>query len=44
MTIRIWRWCIQLQRGGRATPWPWTAITISRRHPRTLTGEETTDA
>lgn len=33
-TIRLWRWHISIRRGGQATPWPWTEITISRRRPR----------
>lgn len=31
--IRIWRWCLTVQRGGQATPWPWTELRISRRQP-----------
>lgn len=32
--IHLWRWGVLVQRGGQATPWPWTEIRIFRRQPR----------
>jgi hypothetical protein len=32
--IYVWRWRIDVRRGGRATPWPWTEVVVSRRDAR----------
>lgn len=39
-SVHIWRWRIDIRRGGTATPWPWTEIVFSRRTPRATRAAE----
>lgn len=33
-TLRMFGRTLVLERGGRATQWPWTSLTVSRQRPR----------